>query len=307
MRTPSHWEFAVSAMPSNIVRGGEPSRSAHWVAALRAVHQLLDEPLVLPDPIALALLGASAEAALRDDPFTLNDPISRGARAAMVARSRFVEDELARGVAAGVRQYILLGAGLDTFAYRNPFRDPQLRVFEVDHTGTQRWKQQLLAEARIRAPVALTFVPLDFERDDLGAVLAQAGFRADEPACVSWMGVTTYLSSDAVLRMLRAMAGFVPGSCVCFDYRVPPALLDPIERVIDEAIAGKAAAAGEPWLSTFDPAQLRDRLLQAGFASAVSSTPEDLNACYFARRKDGLRTGGGLRIMYARTGGVPRG
>ena len=297
----------MSAMPSNIVRRGEPSRSAHWVAALRAVHQLLDEPLVLSDPIALSLLGASAEAALRNDPFALNDPISRGVRAAMVARSRFVEDALSRGVAAGVRQYVLLGAGLDTFAYRSPYPDPQLRVFEVDHAGTQRWKQQLLAEAGIRVPSALTFVPVDFERDDLVGVLAQAGFRADEPACVSWMGVTTYLTADAVLRMLRAMAGFASGSCVCFDYRVPAAMLDPVERLVDEVIGAKAAAAGEPWLSTFDPAQLQAQLLEAGFSSADSTTPDELNACYFARRKDGLRTGGGLRIMCARTAGVPRG
>ena len=297
----------MSAMPSNIVRRGEPSRSAHWVAALRAVHQLLDEPLVLSDPIALSLLGASAEAALRNDPFALNDPISRGVRAAMVARSRFVEDALSCGVAAGVRQYVLLGAGLDTFAYRSPYPDPQLRVFEVDHAGTQRWKQQLLAEAGIRVPSALTFVPVDFERDDLVGVLAQAGFRADEPACVSWMGVTTYLTADAVLRMLRAMAGFASGSCVCFDYRVPAAMLDPVERLVDEVIGAKAAAAGEPWLSTFDPAQLQAQLLEAGFSSADSTTPDELNACYFARRKDGLRTGGGLRITCARTAGVPRG
>ena len=297
----------MSAMPSNIVRRGEPSRSAHWVAALRAVHQLLDEPLVLSDPIALSLLGASAEAALRNDPFALNDPISRGVRAAMVARSRFVEDALSRGVAAGVRQYVLLGAGLDTFAYRSPYPDPQLRVFEVDHAGTQRWKQQLLADAGIPEPSALSFVPLDFERDDLVGVLAQAGFRADEPACVSWMGVTTYLTADAVLRMLRAMAGFASGSCVCFDYRVPAAMLDPVERLVDEVIGAKAAAAGEPWLSTFDPAQLQAQLLEAGFSSADSTTPDELNACYFARRKDGLRTGGGLRIMCARTAGVPRG
>ncbi len=296
----------MSDNSSNIVRRGEPSRSAHWVAALRAAHQLLDEPLILSDPIALPLLGASAQAALRNDPFVLNDPISRGVRAAMVARSRFVEDELSRCVAAGVRQYVLLGAGLDTFAYRNPFPESQLRVFEVDHPGTQHWKQQLLAEAGIRAPSALSFVPLGFERDDLGEVLARAGFRTDEPVCVSWMGVTTYLTSDAVLRMLRTMAGFAAGSCVCFDYRVPAAMLDPIERVVEDVVERKAAAAGEPWLSTFDPAQLQAQLLEAGFTSAGSTTPEDLNACYFARRKDGLRAGGSLRIMCARTGGAPR-
>jgi methyltransferase (TIGR00027 family) len=289
----------MSTLPTNIVRQGEPSRSALTVASLRAVHQLLDEPLVFPDPIALPLLGASTEAALRDDPFVLNDPMSRGLRGALVARSRFVEDELARCVAAGVRQYVLLGAGLDTFAYRNPYGDKGLRVFEVDHPGTQRWKQQLLAEARIGVPASLTFVPVDFEHDDLGGALRQAGLRADRPACVSWMGVTMYLTADALLRTLGTVAGFAAGSCLCFDYRVPETMLNPIERVISEVLGQQIAALGEPWLSTFDPTQLQSQLLELGFSSAESATPDDLNVRYFARRKDGLRTGGGVRIMCA--------
>ena len=290
----------MSALPTNIVRQGTPSRSAMRVASLRAVHQLLDEPLVLPDPIALPLLGASAEAALRDDPFALNDPLSRGLRATLVARSRFVEDELARCVTTGVRQYVLLGAGLDTFAYRDPYRGKGLRVFEVDHPGTQGWKQQLLAEAGIAVPSSLTFVPLDFERDNLGSALRQAGFRVDQPACVSWMGVTMYLTHNAVLRTLSTVAGFAKGTCLCFDYRVPLTMLNPIERVVNEVVEQQIAALGEPWLSTFDPTQLQSQLLELGFSSAESATPDDLNTRYFARRKDGLRTGGGARIMCAK-------
>ena len=289
----------MSTLPTNVVRQGEPSRSALRVAALRAVHQLLDEPLVLPDPIALPLLGASTEAALRNDPFALNDPMSRGLRGALVARSRFVEDELSRRVAAGVRQYVLLGAGLDTFAYRNPYSDEGLRVFEVDHPGTQRRKQQLLVEAGIGVPASLTFVPVDFERDELGGALQQSGFRADQAACISWMGVTMYLTADAVLRTLGTVAGFAAGSCLCFDYRVPVTMLNPIERVINEVLEQQIAAIGEPWLSTFDPVQLQSQLLELGFRSAESATPDELNERYFARRKDALRTGGGVRIMCA--------
>ncbi len=291
----------MSTLPTNIVRQGEPSRSALSVASLRAVHQLLDEPLVLPDPIALPMLGATTEAALRNDPFALNDPMSRGLRGALVARSRFVEDELSSCVAAGVRQYVVVGAGLDTFAYRNPYRDEGLRVFEVDHSGTQRWKQQLLAEASIGVPTSLTFVPADFERDDLGSVLWQAGFRADQPACVSWMGVTMYLTAEAVATTLRTVAGFATGSRLCFDYRVPVAMLNPVERAINEVFEQRIAALGEPWLSTFDPTQLQRQLLDLGFSTAQNATPEDLNARYFARRKDGLRTGGGVHIMCVNT------
>ena len=289
----------MSTLPTNIVRQGEPSRSALSVASLRAVHQLLDEPLVLSDPIALPLLGASTEAALRNDPFALNDPMSRGVRAALVARSRFVEDELARCVAAGVRQYLVMGAGLDTFAYRNPYRDEGLRVFEVDHPGTQRWKQQLLAEAGIDVPASLTFVPADFERDDLGNALRQAGFQADQAACVSWMGVTMYLTAEAVSTTLRTVAGFAAGSCLCFDYRVPVTMLNPVERAINDVMEQQLAALGEPWLSTFDPMQLQRQLLELGFSSAASATPDEINSRYFARRKDGLRTGGGVHIMCA--------
>lgn len=288
----------MHASTTNIVRQGTPSRSAMAVASLRAVHQLLDEPLVLHDPIALPLLGVPTEIALRDDPFALNDPVSRGLRGALVARSRFVEDELARCIAAGVRQYLLLGAGLDTFAYRNPYLDEGLRVFEVDHPGTQSWKQQLLAAAGIGVPKSLTFVPLDLEHDELDVALRQSGFNAGEPVCVSWMGVTMYLTTDAVTRTLGTVAGFASGSCLCFDYRVPATMLNPIERVTSEVLEQQVAALGEPWLSTFDPAALQPQLIALGFSAATTATPDDLNKRYFARRKDGLRCGA-VRIMCA--------
>lgn len=289
----------MSALPTNIVRQGEPSRTAMGVAMLRAVHQLLDKPLILPDPVALPLLGASTEAALRADPFALNDPLSRALRAAVVARSRFVEDALARCVAAGMQQYVVLGAGLDTFAYRNPFRDEGLRVFEVDHPGTQRWKQQLLSDAGIDIPPSIEYVPMDFERDDPSAALRQAGFRADQPACISWMGVTMYLTDDAVFSTLGALAAFAPGTCVCFDYRVPATMLDAIERAVLEAIEARATALGEPWLSAFDPEDLESRLLGLGFGSAQTTAGGEINERWFARREDGLRLGGGYRIMCA--------
>lgn len=295
-----HQELHPMPTPStNIVRQGQPSRSALGVASLRAVHQLLDDPLILPDPVALPLLGAAAEAALRADPYTLNDPMSRALRGALVARSRFVEDELARCVAAGVRQYVVLGAGLDTFAYRNPYQGDGLRVFEVDHPGTQRWKQQLLSEAGIAVPAALQFVPADLERDDLASALRQAGFRADQAACISWMGVTMYLTADAVLATLGTVANLAPGTCLCFDYSLTATLLNPIERAIGEVLGRQLAAIGEPWLSAFDPEQLQGRLLALGFSTAQSATPDELNARYFARRKDGLRAASAVRIMRA--------
>jgi methyltransferase (TIGR00027 family) len=289
----------MPASPTHIVRQGLSSRTALVVASLRAVHQLIDEPLVLPDRLALPLLGPPAEAALRDDPFVLNDPLSRGLRAALVVRSRFVEDELARCVAAGVRQYVVLGAGLDTFACRDPYHDAGLRVFEVDHPGTQGWKQRMLAEAVIDVPPSLSFVAVDFEHDDLFAALARSGFRSDQPACIGWMGVTMYLTTTAVLATLGTLASFASGSCLCFDYRLPAAMLDPMTRAVSDIIEQRAAALGEPWLSSFDPVQLQEHLLELGFSSAKNVTSDELNLRYLARRKDGLRMGKGVRIMCA--------
>ena len=156
-----------------------------------------------------------------------------------------------------------------------------------------------MAQASIGVHASLTFVPADFKRDDLGSALRQAGFRADQAACVSWMGVTMYLTADAVAATLRTVAGFAAGSRLCFDYRMHLTMLNPVERVINDVMERRIAALGKPWLSTFDPTYLQKQLFELGFSTAESATPEDLNARYFARRKDGLRTGGGVRIMCA--------
>lgn len=285
--------------PGGGPQAGKPSQTALRVAILRAVHALLDEPAVLHDPIALPILGPDMAAALRDDPFQHNDPLSRGLRAALVVRSRVVEDELARAVAAGGRQYVVLGAGLDTFAYRNPHTASGLHVYEVDHPATQGWKRQALAAAGIPLPTDLTFVPVDFERETLAHALAAAGFRPDQPACFSWLGVSMYLSEAAIMAVLGYVATLPPGSSITFDFRVPPALLNPVERVIAEMMAQRVAALGEPWISAFDPAALRDQVRSLGFSMVETYGPDVLNPRYLHRRKDGLHTNG--RILHART------
>jgi len=282
----------------NIVRTGEPSRTASRVAMLRAVHQLLDEPILLDDPVALPILGREIEAKLREDPFLYNDPMLRGLRGTLVVRSRFAEDELARAVASGVRQYVVLGAGLDTFAYRNPHEAMGLRVFEVDHPSTQQWKQRCLRDAGIALPENLSFAPVDFEHATLAQGLEGAGFRTDIPACFSWLGVTMYLTEEAIMASLSFVAGLPKCSSISFDYRVPPSTLDPIQRVIGEVMGQRAAAVGEPWVSAFDPALLRQQVLSLGFSEAATFEPDELNRRYLHRRKDGLRTSG--RLMCAR-------
>ncbi|GLQ96004.1 class I SAM-dependent methyltransferase [Dyella mobilis] len=288
----------MTVTSENIVRSGEPSRTAWRVAALRAAHQLLDEPIVLDDPVALPILGREREAAMREDPFEYNDPLSRGLRAALVVRSRVAEDELAHAVSAGVRQYVVLGAGLDTFAYRNPHSAIGLRVFEVDHPSTQQWKRRCLDAAGIALPENLTFAPVDFERETLARGLSDAGFRADLPACVSWLGVTMYLTEDAIMRTLAFVAKLPRGSSICFDYRLHESLLNPIERVVGEMMGQRAAAIGEPWICAFHPQVLQRQLLALGFSEAETLEPDVLNRRYLFRRKDGLRSGG--RVMCAR-------
>jgi methyltransferase (TIGR00027 family) len=282
----------------NIIRTGEPSRTALKVATLRAAHQLLDEPVVLEDPLALPILGAELETAVREDPFQYNDPLLRGLRAALVIRSRVAEDELARAVEAGVRQYVVLGAGLDTFAYRNPHQAAGLRVFEVDHPSTQQWKRRCLSEAGIALPENVIFAPVDFEHGTLALGLGEAGFRHDLPACFSWLGVTMYLSEAAIMETLSVVARLPKGSSICFDYRVAESLLNPVERLIGELAGQRAAAVGEPWLSAFEPDGLQKQMLELGFSEAETYGPEVLNRRYLYRRKDGLRTS--ARVMCAR-------
>src|SRR5579859_3273138 len=197
-------------MAGTLLTTGTPSSTALLVATMRAAHRLFD------DPLALTILGPGAEAALRADPYRFNDQISRGLRASLIVRSRVAEDELARAVSAGVSQYVVLGAGLDTFAYRNPF--PELRVFEIDHPSTQAWKRECLARAGIAVPDGLTFASVDFEEGGtLADGLAAAGFDRAAPTCFSWLGVTMYLREEAVYDTLRWIASLPAGSSVTFD------------------------------------------------------------------------------------------
>lgn len=285
-------------MNANIIHSGEPSRSALRVAMLRAVHALLDDPIVLDDPVALPLLGREMAEALTADPFVHNDSMSRALRASLVARSRVAEDELARRVGQGLRQYVVLGAGLDTFAARNVHAAIGLRVFEVDHPSTQRWKCEALRAAGLDVGDAV-FVPVDFERDDLLQSLRDAGVHLDQPVFFAWLGVTLYLTPEAVMNTLAAVATLPAGSGIVFDYRIPPAQLNPVERAAVEFVSQQIAAMGEPWLSAFDPAALKRQLQELGFDEVDDLDGDRLNQRYFARRKDGLRTGSGTHIMCA--------
>ncbi|MFZ0774042.1 MAG: class I SAM-dependent methyltransferase [Candidatus Sulfotelmatobacter sp.] len=270
---------------------GKFSKTAQRVAIRRAAHQLLDQPRVLDDPLALRIIGSETAEELRSNPKE-HHSFSRAFRAFMAARSRYAEDELARTVAQGVEQYVVLGAGLDTFAYRNPH--PGLRVFEVDHPDTQAWKREQLRVAGIPIPAALTFVPVDFEQQTLADGLQHSGFNANVAAFFSWLGVTPYLTHEACVTTLSLIARMPARSGVVFDFAVDPALLNPGQRQALDALSKRVAAAGEPFQLFFDPAELQDELKRLGFHRTEFLRGKELNARYFKDRTDGLLVRGAL-------------
>ncbi len=274
-----------------------PSVTAERAATRRAVHQLVDRPLVFEDPLALRILGHT-ESELRSDADAAGAGSSRVLRAFLAARSRYAEDAVAEAVSRGVRQYVVLGAGLDTFAYRNPHEG--LRVLEVDRAATQAWKRRRLADAHIGVPESLTFAHVDFERETLGEALSRAGFDAGRAAVFSWLGVTPYLSRDAVVATLRFAASAGAGSEIVFDFAVDPSSLEGTRRQAFESLAGRVAALGEPFMTFFDPRTLAGDLIALGFRRADVVGPDELDARYFRGRSDGLCLRGVGHLAHAR-------
>ncbi len=274
---------------------GQPSRTAFAAAAHRAAHQLLEGGRVFTDPLATALLGAAPTDLTGE---AAQQPAARGMRLFIAARSRFAEESLAAAVARGVRQYVVLGAGLDTFAHRNPFTDEGLRVFEVDYPATQAWKRERLAEAGLTTPASLTFAPVDFERQTLGDGLAAAGFDAAAPAFFSWLGVVVYLTRAAIRETLDFIAGLPGGGEVVFDYGEPVSAFPQGRlRSLQMTRAQRAARMGEPWITRFDPPELAAMLRELGFDEL-----EDLGPAQIGRRFLGVerRDGPGGHLMRAK-------
>jgi methyltransferase (TIGR00027 family) len=277
-----------------LVREGEPSRTAFGAAALRAAHQDADDPRIFTDPLAKQILGYLGDLPDR----AWEQP---ALRLFIAVRHRFAEDSLAAAVARGTRQVVVLGAGLDTFAYRNPF--PETRVFEVDHPATGRWKQERLAEAGIEVPPNVTYVPVDFEVDSLAERLADAGFDFGAPAFFLWMGVVPYLSTEAVRRTLAVIAA-VPDAELVLDY-VQPAHHVPEEDRADRAsLVAHVADIGEPLGPGLETAELHAILDELGFAEI-----EDLGRRQIRSRYLGEPPGdsdGDAHILRARVGRVTR-
>lgn len=270
---------------------GQPSRTALGAAAHRAAHQVLEGGRIFADPLAVRILGADAEAAVRDAKI---DPSGRRLRLFIAARARFAEDALTSAVARGARQLVVLGAGLDTYAYRSVLGD-SLHVFEVDHPATQAWKRQRLIEAAIPVPRTLTFAPVDFERETLANGLAAAGFDPARQTFFTWLGVVPYLMEPTVFSTLAFVAGLPGGAHVVFDYGNP--LVSDSDRddhaALREALAARVASVGEAFESHFETDALHAKLTALGFREVEDLGPVAIRERYFVGRGGSLPDLGG--------------
>jgi methyltransferase (TIGR00027 family) len=263
------------------MQSGVPSRTALSAAVHRAAHQVLEQGRIFTDPLALRILGPDADSLVRD---AADDPAARTLRLFIAVRTRFAEDALTAAVAQGVRQIVVLGAGLDTYAYRSPFRE-RLRMFEVDHPATQAWKRERLAKAAIAAPEALTYAPVDFERQTLADGLADAGFDPAAPTFFTWLGVVPYLTESAVYSTLAFVAGLRARAHVVFDYANPSTAGDDAHEA-HEKLAARVASLGEAFVTLFESTDLHARLKTIGFHEIEDLSPREIVARYFPQRPE---------------------
>jgi methyltransferase (TIGR00027 family) len=260
----------------------------------RAVHQVLEGGRIFSDPLAVRIVGESADAIARDAD---QNASRRRMRIFIAVRTRFAEDALAAAVDLGVRQLVVLGAGLDTYAYRGSMRD-RLRIFEVDHPATQEWKRQCLTDAAIPLPAGLTFAPVDFERQSLAEGLTAAGFDPAQPTFFTWLGVIPYLTEEAIWSTLGFIASLPKGAHVVFDYADPPESLAPEAREFHDARAARVAELGEAWRTYFEPEQLHAKLIDLGFTEIEDLGPPQFAARYFPQRAAAASERGG-HILHA--------
>lgn len=277
----------------------QPDHTAIRTALWRALHlQAEAAPHVFTDKIGAEIAG---EAGWQSRP-DMHPAGTRGFRASIVGRARLIEDTLEELVPRGVRQYVILGAGLDTFAQRRPELAARLNVFEVDQPGAQAWKQRRLAELGYTPPAWLKFVPVDFEAGESWLTqIEKAGFDRTQPAFVVSTGVSMYLTREANLATLRQIAGLAPGSVFAMTFMLPLELLDDEGRPLLEFTLEKTRAAGTPFISFFSPAEMTALAREAGFKTARHVSHADLNARYFAGRADGFHIPSGEAFLIAET------
>jgi len=278
-----------------------PSLTAYRVALMRAAHQVLDTPKILDDPIALRIVGAEGNSEINSKKRKFKTSLQSYLRAIVVARSKFAEDKLLEAFSRGVSQYVILGAGLDTFAYRNSYAYNGMKIFEVDHPATQEWKQQHLKMAQIGIPENVAFVPADFEKQSFIDQLQSAGFRTDQPVFFSWLGVTMYLTRESMMNTLRHIISHSHSdSEIVFDYVVPPSSQSFMRKAVIHLLSKKVTSFGEPWHTFYDTHSLINDLKNIGFAHVDDMNPAEINSRFFMNRSDKLMVGKFGHLINAR-------
>lgn len=278
-------------------------------AAARALHREEPPPWVLDDPLALRLAGEEGLALIEQLRSEVPGDAMLSFNRWIAVRARLPEDVVERAMADGVGQYVILGAGLDSFAYRRKDLQSRLRVFEVDHPASQAWKRRRLDELGIEVPANLVFTPVDFESQTLREGLAASGFDFAERAVFSWIGVTMYLTLDAIRATLATIAACPAGSRIVLTYNRPRAALTGLSRALDTALGTLAADVGEPFVSLFEPAEIERLLREHGFDDVVHFGPDEAIQTYFPGRTD-VAFAGAQRLVVATVagdGGKPRG
>ncbi|MGH9392472.1 MAG: class I SAM-dependent methyltransferase [Vicinamibacteria bacterium] len=270
------------------------SRTAEVAAAFRAYHLIRDRPAVFEDPIAVRLIGPYLRI-LVTFPFLSRLLFERGnpwilpLRGQVMARARYAEDRLAGAIARGTKQYVIVGAGLDSFALRRTELRDRLQVFELDHPASQQWKLSRIRAAGFTVPENLKFVPVDFEKETIAEALLRSEYRRGEAAFFSWLGTTYYISREAVMVTLKSIASIAaPGSEIVFDYGMPEERLGAQDRRLAAWVKRRTARVGEPITTFFDPEDLSRDLENLGLKVLENLTGEEQRARYFAGRTDGL-------------------
>lgn len=268
---------------------GQPSRTLLGAAIRRAQHQVLDTPLIFEDPIILSLVpeltDPSAVAQLR----SFGEPALVLLRSLFAMRSRFAEDRLAEAARRGVRQYVMVGAGLDTFPWRQPDSARGMEIFAADHPASLVWTHRRLRDHGLAKPPNLSHVPVDLEDCRLGDALGACGFDHDTASFCSVLGVIQYLSDDAINALLSFVASLKAGSEIVFSFVIPDEHLDGDDLDVAVRSVARTAALGEPWKTRLLPQELLRRLTRLGFSDVLHLTPELAQERYFGGRTDGMR------------------
>jgi methyltransferase (TIGR00027 family) len=269
------------------------SHTALGTAYLRAAHQLLEsKPLLFDDPVALPLLGLKAIKLIQNTADNYRSPEMLALRAHVVLRSRFTEDRLAAAVSRGITQYVILGAGFDTFALRQPPWAKKIKIIEVDHAGTQTMKRSHIAAAGLAMPENVVFADIDFENESLHDGLLRYGVSMKEPSFFSWLGVTMYLKEDAIDAVLRSVAIFPAGSEIVLTFLTQ-------SSDSPSPLAQRVANLGEPFVSYFEPDTLEAKLRGAGFSKVAFLTPAEAEALYFRQSPKDLPVPKQINILCA--------